>query len=108
LIEGTLIIGHQLDSTDDVPQIELSKIARHVMSATGLTEANPGTLRKALNPSFQDRAIASYEEEYNGLTSMDTMEVITATKYQTPKKASNVIPTMCLSTVKTNENNKPV
>jgi hypothetical protein len=97
LIEGTLVIGHQLDSTDDVPQKELSKIARHVVSATGLTEANPGTLRKALNPSFQDRAIwlASYEEEYNGLTSMDMMEVITASKYQTLKNAPKVIPTVC-------------
>jgi hypothetical protein len=48
LVEGTMIVGHQLETTDDVPKQELTAIARHV-SAAALQEPNPRILRKALN-----------------------------------------------------------
>jgi hypothetical protein len=109
IIEGSLVIGHQLETSDDVPRHETDAIARHV-SAAALQEANPGILRKALSHACKDREVwlASYLEEHSGLVSMDTMEVLTTSQYRNLKNAPKAIPTMCVLTVKTDENNKPV
>jgi hypothetical protein len=76
-----------MDTSDEVPHQETYDIARHV-SASGLTESNPGTLRKALNPQFSDRKVwlESYKEgEYKGLVSMDTMESLITSQYRNLK-----------------------
>ena len=112
MIEESLVIGHHSASPDDTPQYPQepnSAAARHV-SASSLHEPNPGTLRKALNPKFADHKVwlESYQEEYDGLMSMDTMEILSASQYSNLKNAPKAIPTMCVLTVKTDENNKPV
>ena len=42
------------------------------------------------------------------LMSMDTMEILTTSQYSNLKNAPKAIPTMCLLTVKTDKNNRPV
>jgi hypothetical protein len=99
-----------MDTSDEMPHQELDDIARHV-SASGLTKANPGTLCKALHSQFSDRKVwleELYEEEYKGLVSMDTMEILTTSQYRNLQNAPKAIPTMCVLTVKAERNNRPV
>jgi hypothetical protein len=42
-IQGTLVIGHQLETPEDVPMHHNGRIVRHI-SASALQESNPGTL----------------------------------------------------------------
>ena len=109
MIEESLIVGHQPTSSDDIPQYSQPESAARHVSASSLHEPNPKTLRKALNPKFADHKVwlESYQEEYDGLMSMDTMEILTTSQYSNLKNAPKAIPTMCVLTVKTNENNKP-
>lgn len=103
MVEGSLVLGHQIDSSEDVPHQETDVIAMD-------NEPNPGTLRKGSNPQFADRKVwrESYEEEYNGLVSMDTMEIPSTPKYKNLKNALKAIPTVCMLMVKISKTNRPV
>lgn len=63
-----------------------------------------------MNPKFADHQvwIDSYLEKYNGLVGMETMDILTAAQYKNLTNAPTAIPTMCVLTVKTDENNRPV
>ena len=57
MIDKTLIIAHQMESSDDSPRpLDSNAFARHV-SAASPREPNPVTLRKAMNPKFADHQV---------------------------------------------------
>ena len=110
MIEERLIVGHHPTSSYDTPQYSQPDAAARQVSASSLHEPNPRTLCKALNPKFADHKVwlESYQVESDGFMSMDTMEILTTSQYSNLKKAPKAIPTMCVLTVKTDENNKHV
>jgi len=50
---------------------------------------------------------AAYDEEYNGLESLPTWEVISEDQYKQLSKGKRALPTMAIATIKYNENNHP-
>ena len=70
VIDGSMQLGHQELQPDHLT-------ARHV-SAKGLLQSCLGSLRKALDSSNPDnnKWLASYTEEYNGLVALDTISTI--------------------------------
>jgi hypothetical protein len=82
-----------------------------IISALNLHQDCPPTLLKALAASHPDRDIwlESYREEKSGLQSMDTYRKITLGKYRSlrEKGVPRAIPTMCVLTIKQDENLLP-
>ena len=54
-----------------------------------------------MNPKFAGHKvwIELYQEEYDGLMSMDTIEILTTSQYSNLKNAPKAIPTMCILTI---------
>jgi hypothetical protein len=71
----------------------------------------PGSLLRHHNLHPEDKITwdLAYEEEYNGLASIDTWETITEEEYQNLKHTyKGTMPTMAISTIKYDENGQPV
>jgi hypothetical protein len=83
---------------------QLAGISRHV-SASGLKSViGPGSLSTALYSRNPDRDIwlESYKEEYNGLSTNETFDLISEDEYFRLCKQHGIkaIPSMCIFTVK--------
>jgi hypothetical protein len=83
--------------------------ARHV-SANGLLQSCPGSLRKNLDFSNPDHNtwLASYTEEYNGPVALDTFTTINRADLAASDFVSKLMPTMCVLTIKTDKFHNPV
>jgi hypothetical protein len=84
-------------------------VLRHV-SAHGLHSLiAPTSLKTHTNLDSNDKAIwgAAYDEEYNGLESLSTWEMISEEQYKQLSKGKRALPTMAIATIKFDENNHP-
>jgi hypothetical protein len=84
-------------------------VLRHV-SAHGLKSLlAPNSLKhhRSLDPADKQVWDAAYDEEYDGLESLLTWEVITKAQYKQLSKGKRALPTMALATIKYDANNKP-
>ncbi len=84
-------------------------VLRHV-SAHGLKSLIPPTSLKAhhkVDPNDQVIWDAAYNEEYDGLESLPTWEVILESQYKQLSKGKRALPTMSIATIKYDENNRP-
>jgi hypothetical protein len=80
------------------------------VSAHGLSKLiAPTSLRAHQSMSPEDKAIrdAAYDEEYNGLESLPTWQVLTEQQYRQFSKGRKALPTMVIATIKYDENNRP-
>lgn len=71
----------------------------------------PGSLLNHCKLHPEDKEIwdEAYIEEYDGLDSIDTFKTITEDEYQSMKHIyKGIMPTMAISTIKYDENGKPV
>ena len=109
LQENTLEIGWQ----DNIAR-RIHGYGRHVSAANLLNTQAPGNLRHALQRSNKDREtwLASYNEEYDGLTELDVFDVIDKQKYlqllDLHGKNAEAIPTMNIFNVKTDKEGNPI
>ena len=84
------------------------------MSARNLKAPCPPSLLKALNEDFVDRStwLDSYNEEKEVLLENDTCVEISLQEYRRlrrlPKAVPKAIPSMCVMTIKRDENMAPV
>jgi hypothetical protein len=114
-IQGILVPGHISGSflrpTPSPQQSTFDPVASFV-SAVNLHRECPPTLLQALADSHPDREIwlDSYREEKRGIESLDTYQKITLGKYCAlcKKGAPTAIPTMCVLTIKMDENLLPL
>jgi hypothetical protein len=114
-VEGILVPGHVSHSflrpTDSTNQSTFDPVASFV-SAVNLHRECPPTLLKALADSHPDREIwlESYREEKLGIESLDNYRKITLGEYRAlhEKGAPKAIPTMCVLTIKKDENLLPL
>eukprot|EP00531_Pseudo-nitzschia_arenysensis_P008906 CAMPEP_0116127296 /NCGR_PEP_ID=MMETSP0329-20121206/6769_1 /TAXON_ID=697910 /ORGANISM="Pseudo-nitzschia arenysensis, Strain B593" /LENGTH=2217 /DNA_ID=CAMNT_0003621395 /DNA_START=65 /DNA_END=6718 /DNA_ORIENTATION=- len=89
-------------------------INRHVSASTLKNTMAPANLIKGLHPSNPDAVVwrSAYDEEYDGLVSLETMVEIDEAEYQAliakHGEAAMAIPTMNLFTVKMDKEGKPV
>jgi hypothetical protein len=78
----------------------------HVSARTLTSSTPPGSVLKALHPSHPGKSIwfESYQEEYEGLISNDTFDIISEAEYQRLKQLHGVhaIPSMCTFVIKHN------
>jgi hypothetical protein len=84
-------------------------VLRHV-SAHGLQSLIAPTSLKAHHLMDEnDKSIwdAAYNEEYDGLESLPTWEVLSEAQYRQLSKGKRALPTMAIATIKYDENNKP-
>jgi hypothetical protein len=104
IINSSMQLSHQELKPDHLT-------ARHV-SAKGLLQSCPGSLRKALDSSNLDQHtwwLASYTEEYHGLVALDTFTTINhADLAASDFVGKKPMPTMCVLTIKTDEFHNPV
>jgi hypothetical protein len=113
--EGILLPGHIshtfLHSPASLGQSTFDPVASFV-SAVNLHRDCPPTLLKALADSHPDQEVwlASYAEEKGGLESLNTYKKITLGEYWSlrEKGAPRAIPTMCVLTIKKDENLLPL
>jgi hypothetical protein len=80
------------------------------VSAHGLQSlVAPTSLKHHSRLSSTDKEIwdAAYSEEYDGLTSLPTWEVISEEQYYKLSKGKKALPTMAIATIKYDEHNKP-
>jgi len=84
-------------------------VLRHV-SAHGLHSLiAPPSLKHHTTMSSNDKQIwdAAYNEEYDGLTSIPTWEVLTESQFRLLSKDRKSLPSMAISTIKYDANNHP-
>jgi hypothetical protein len=69
----------------------------------------PLSLKKHHQLDPEDKCIwdAAYDEEYDGLESLPTWEVITEDQYKLLSKGKRALPTMAIATIKYDSNNRP-
>ena len=80
------------------------------VSAHGLKSLlAPSSLKHHHNMSSEDKDIwdAAYCEEYDGLASIPTWEVLTEWQFTFLSKGRKSLPSMAISTIKYDENNQP-
>ncbi len=112
LDSGQLFRGHAKFKNvfDTRNQISLrTSVLRHV-SAHGLQSLiAPSSLKNHNKLSPSDRTIwnAAYDEEYDGLTSLPSWEVVTEDDFYRLNKGKKALPTMAIATIKYDEHNKP-
>ena len=118
-VEGILLPGHIAHTFIRSPSVSTPSSATpstfdpvaSFVSALNLHRDCPPTLLKALSDSHPDREIwlQSYAEEKQGLQSLDTYKKITLGEYRAlrEKGAPRAIPTMCVLTIKRDENLLP-
>jgi hypothetical protein len=120
--EGILVPGHvahtfirnpsaTAQSRSSLPQSTFDPVA-NIVSAINLHRDCPPSLLQALTESHPDREVwlQSYYEEKNGIESLGTFKRITLGEYQAlrEKGAPKAIPTMCVLTIKKDENLMPL
>ncbi len=109
---GQIFRGHTKFKTvyDIRTQLGLQDcVLRHV-SAHGLTSLiAPTSLKAHRNMNSNDKGIwdAAYDEEYDGLESLPTWEVISEDEYRQLPKGQRALPTMAIATIKYDANNRP-
>jgi len=84
-------------------------VLRHV-SAHGLTSLiAPASLscHTKMNDADKDIWDAAYFEEFDGLSSLPTWEILTKSQFKSLSKGHKALPTMAIVTIKYNEFNKP-
>jgi hypothetical protein len=114
-VEGILIPGHVSHSFIRSPSSSapttFDPVASFV-STINLHRDCPPSLFKALADSHHDRDVwlASFFEEKRGIQSLDTYKKITLGKYRAlrEKGAPRAIPTMCILTIKKDEQLRPL
>jgi hypothetical protein len=96
--EGTFQLGWQE-----------SERAYHV-SAKGLQQGSPASFQRSMRKDNPDRRIwiESYLEEAEGLKEQKTYSVLSSKEYSAKFGHVQVIPSMCVQTVKPDENGDPV
>jgi len=91
-------------------QVQLKTcVLRHV-SAHGLTSlVAPSSLKHHNKMNDNDASIwnSAYDEEYDGLMSLPTWEVISEEEFKTMSKGMKALPTMAIATIKYDEHNRP-
>jgi hypothetical protein len=104
LVEGTLVVGHE-DAAECI-----IRDAFHVSAEWLQSKSPPSTLKKALVTGNPDAPIwdESYNEEYDGLTKLDTFKVLTKAQYDALPNRPKAIPMMCVLTVKVDKWHRPV
>jgi len=60
-----------------------------------------------MSSSYKEIWDAAYSEEYDGLTSLPTWEVISEDQYYKLSKGKKALPTMAIATIKYDKHNKP-
>lgn len=91
-------------------QISLQDCVLHHVSAHGLQSVVvPSSLRHHSKMTPSDKAIwdATYNEEYNGLVSLPSWEVVSEADYLRLSKGRKALPTMAIATIKYDEHNRP-
>jgi hypothetical protein len=112
LDSGQLFRGHAKfrNVYDTRSQLSLrGSVLRHV-SARGLHSLLAPSSLKAhskLSPSDKQIWDDAYNEEYDGLCSLPSWEVITEEQYHKLSKGRRALPTMAVSTIKYDAHNKP-
>ncbi len=113
-VEGFLLPGHVSHTflrSLPSPQVSTFDPVASFVSALNLYRDCPPTLFKALADLHPDQEVwlKSYQEERGGLQSLDTYHKITLGKYPTlyKKGAPQALPTMCILTIKRDENLLP-
>jgi hypothetical protein len=84
-------------------------VLRHV-SAYGLKSLlAPTSLKQHQHLDPQEKQVwdLAYDEEYDGLESLPTWEVITEAQYHQLSKGKKALPTMAIATIKCDSNNRP-
>jgi hypothetical protein len=84
-------------------------VLRHV-SAHGLQSLlAPTSLRQHAKMSPNDKQIwdSAYDEEYNGLESLPTWEIISEDQFKLLSKGKKALPTMAIATIKYDDRNRP-
>ena len=91
-------------------QVQLKTcVLRHV-SAHGLTSLlAPSSLKQLSKLNSHDQSIwqAAYDEEYDGLSSLPTWEVLTEDQFKQMSKGLKPLPTTAIATIKYDEHNRP-
>jgi len=109
---GQLFRGHTKFKNvyDARSQLSLcASVLRHV-SAHGLKNLlAPTSLKSHQSMDPDDKMIwdAAYDEEYDGLESLPTWDIITEDQYRQLCKGKRALPTMAIATIKYDANNKP-
>ena len=113
-VEGVLLPVHILHTflrSSVSPQQSMFDPVASFVSALNLHKECPPTLLKALAESHPDREVwlESYKEEIGGLQALHTYKKITHGEYRAyrEKGAPRAIPTMCVLTIKRDENLLP-
>jgi hypothetical protein len=109
---GKIFRGHTKFRTvyDTRAQVGLQDcVLRHV-STYGLTSLLPPTSLKAHSKmNSNDKAIwaAAYDEEFDGLESLPTWEVLSEEQFRQLGTSHKALPTMAIATIKYDVNNRP-
>jgi hypothetical protein len=109
---GQLFKGHSKLKNLYVARSQISlrtSVLRHV-SAHGLQSLlAPSSLKHHSKLSSTDKQIwdAAYNEEYDGLVSLPSWEVISEVEFQKLSKGKKALPTMAIATIKYDEHNRP-
>jgi hypothetical protein len=84
-------------------------VLRHVLAHGLQSLIAPPSLKHHKNMSSNDKTIwdAAYYEEYDGLTSLPTWEVLTESQFKALSKGRKPLPSMATSTIKYDANNQP-
>ena len=91
-------------------QIQLKNcVLRHVSAHGLMSLIAPSSLKNHSKMSDTDCEIwdAAYDEEYDGLMSLPTWEVVSENEYKKLSKGMKALPTMAIATVKYDEHNRP-
>jgi hypothetical protein len=111
LESGQLFRGHAKFKTvfDARNQISLhTSVLRHV-SAHGLQSLiAPSSLKNISKMTSSDYIWQeAYDEEYDGLTSLPSWEIISEKEFHRLSKGQRALPTMAIATIKYDEHNRP-
>ena len=60
-----------------------------------------------MSQNDQDIWHAVYDEEFDGLSSLPTWDIITEDQYHCLSKGTKALPSMAIATIKYDEHNKP-
>jgi hypothetical protein len=112
LTAGQLFCGHTKFKHvyDTRAQLGLRDCVLWHVSAHGLQSLLAPTSLKAHHKlSPEDKSIwdAAYDEEYDGLESLPTWDVISEAQYKLLSKGKRTLPTMAIATIKYDANNRP-
>ncbi len=112
LDSGHLFKGHTKFSRvyNTRAQVQLkASVLRHVSAHGLLSLIAPVSLKSHQSMSDTDKAIwdAAYSEEYDGLSSLPTWEVLSETQFQALGKGVKALPSMAIATIKYDQFNRP-